>query len=156
MANRQTKPEDIKLQNKTVFKSPVYRIPALFYDRNSETLLAFAEQRETADDASTQNLVMRRGTLKDESPGAKTIEWSELKTVVEKAKLNNCRPMNPCPVFEKNTNTLFLFFICVEDRVTEQWQIKHCTNKARLCYITSKDHGQTWSEQVTITAAHGS
>uniref|UniRef100_A0A4W6D1D6 exo-alpha-sialidase n=1 Tax=Lates calcarifer TaxID=8187 RepID=A0A4W6D1D6_LATCA len=124
-----------------VFKSVVYRIPALFYDRNSETLLAFAEQRETADDASTKNLVMSRGTLKDESSG-----WSEFK-IVEKAKLLNCRPMNPCPVFEKNTNTLFLFFICVEDGVTEQWQIKNCTNKARLCYITSTDLGQTWSEE---------
>ncbi|XP_018557780.1 sialidase-2-like [Lates calcarifer] len=138
--------DNIQTKTVDVFKSVVYRIPALFYDRNSETLLAFAEQRETADDASTKNLVMSRGTLKDESSGAKTIEWSEFK-IVEKAKLLNCRPMNPCPVFEKNTNTLFLFFICVEDGVTEQWQIKNCTNKARLCYITSTDLGQTWSEE---------
>uniref|UniRef100_A0A4W6D212 Exo-alpha-sialidase n=1 Tax=Lates calcarifer TaxID=8187 RepID=A0A4W6D212_LATCA len=93
----------------------------LFYEIEGETLLAFAEQRETADDASIKNLVMSRGTLKNESSGAKTIE----------TKLNNYRPMNPCPVFEKNTNTLFLFFIHIEDRVTEQWQIKKRTNKAR-------------------------
>ncbi|XP_018557782.1 sialidase-3-like [Lates calcarifer] len=153
MGNKQTKPEDIELQNKTVFKTHsavVYRIPALFYDRNSETLLAFAEQRETADDASTKKLVMRRGTLKDESSGAKTIEWSELKPV-EKAKLDNYRPMNPCPVFEKNTNTLYLFFICVKSTYSEMWQRWLGCNKARLCYITSTDLGQNWSDVTDLT-----
>ncbi|XP_018520458.1 sialidase-2-like isoform X1 [Lates calcarifer] len=148
MANTQTKTVD-------VFKSVVYRIPALFYETESNTLLAFAEQRETEANCTAKELVMRRGTLKDESPGVKTIEWSELKTVVEKAKLDNYRPLNPCPVFEKNTKTLFLFFICVEDRVEEQWQIKNRTNKARLCYITSEDLGQNWSEVTDLTYTLG-
>uniref|UniRef100_A0A4W6FU38 exo-alpha-sialidase n=1 Tax=Lates calcarifer TaxID=8187 RepID=A0A4W6FU38_LATCA len=131
MANTQTKTVD-------VFKSVVYRIPALFYETESNTLLAFAEQRETEANCTAKELVNKSHNL-----------------LVEKAKLDNYRPLNPCPVFEKNTKTLFLFFICVEDRVEEQWQIKNRTNKARLCYITSEDLGQNWSEVTDLTYTLG-
>ncbi|XP_051801880.1 sialidase-3-like isoform X1 [Acanthochromis polyacanthus] len=95
-------------------------------------------------------LVMKRGELKEETPNVKTIEWSELREVKE-AKIDGYRPMNPCPLYDKTSKTLFLFFICVEGTVSEQRQINCYTNKARLCYITSKDLGQTWTELTDLT-----
>ncbi|XP_030299166.1 sialidase-4-like [Sparus aurata] len=135
-------------EERTVFltkENEVYRIPSLFYDRDNKIFMAFAEQRSTADDADAKQLVMKTGTLKmEESTGVRTIEWSELK-VVKEAHLKGHRPMNPCPVYEKTSKTLFLFFICVKDGITESWQIKKGHNKTRLCYITTKDGGQTWN-----------
>ncbi|XP_022622610.1 sialidase-4-like [Seriola dumerili] len=147
-----TDAQPLKLQQ-TVFKSChkcVYRIPALFYERESETLLAFAELRKAAADSSAKALVMKTGKLKEESPDVKTIEWSELKTV-EEAQRDGHRTMNPCPVYEEKSKTIFLFFICVEGNVEEWWQIRNNTNKARLCYITSKDLGQSWSKATDLT-----
>lgn len=71
--------------------------------------------------------------------------------MVEEAHIDGHRPMNPCLVYEKNSKTLFLFFICVEGQVSENWQIENNTNKARLCYITSKDLGQTWTVVTDLT-----
>uniref|UniRef100_UPI0037E88C3F sialidase-3-like n=1 Tax=Semicossyphus pulcher TaxID=241346 RepID=UPI0037E88C3F len=79
-----------------------------------------------------------------------TIEWSDLKLVKE-AHLEGYRPMNPCPVYEKTSETLFLFFICVEGTVSERWQIFWGCNKARLCYITTNDGGQSWSAITDLT-----
>ncbi|KAM7009703.1 uncharacterized protein LKV04_001640 [Tautogolabrus adspersus] len=126
-------------------------IPALLYERESKTLLVFAEQRRTSDDTSSVNLVMATGKVKTEVPSeSMTIEWSELKPV-EEAHIDGHRPMNPCPLYEKTSKTLFLFFICVEGTVSEQWQIDYNINKARLCYITSKNLGQSWSEVTDLT-----
>ncbi|XP_073322683.1 sialidase-3-like [Pagrus major] len=136
-----------QLQKQTLFKSDrkrVYRIPSLFYDSDKKIFMAFAEQRSTVHDSSTKHLVLKTGTLKEESPGVRTIEWSELK-VVEEAHLDGHRTMNPCPVYEKTSRTLFLFFICVKGVISECWQRFWGCNKARPCYITTKDGGQTWS-----------
>ncbi|XP_060916413.1 sialidase-3-like [Labrus mixtus] len=140
-------------QQQILFKSGswVYRIPALFYERESKTLLAFAEQRRTSDDTSTVNLVMTTGEVKMEVPSEpKTIEWSEFKEVKE-AHIPGHRPMNPCPLYDEKRKTLFLFFICVEGIVSEKRQIQKYTNAARLCYITSKNLGQSWSEVTDLT-----
>ncbi|XP_041642077.1 sialidase-3-like [Cheilinus undulatus] len=132
----------------TVFlskKHNVYRIPALFYDNDRKILMAFAEKRRNSSDASAKALVMRTGTLhKDATTHKVRVKWSGLKLVKE-AKIQGYRPMNPCPLYEKTSKTLFLFFICVEGTYSEQFQIIFNCNKARLCYITSKDGGQSWS-----------
>ncbi|KAL0162801.1 hypothetical protein M9458_042197 [Cirrhinus mrigala] len=60
--------------------------------------------------------------------------------------------MNPCPVFEKVSKTLFLFFITVPVGVSESDQIQENKNQARLCYITSKDTGKNWSDITDLTA----
>ncbi|XP_040892585.1 sialidase-3-like [Toxotes jaculatrix] len=132
-------------QKKPVFKAKVYRIPALFYDTERDTLLAFAEQRETKDDTSTENLVMAKGTV---SRSERSIQWTEPEEVKE-AHLDGYRPMNPCPVYDKKNSKLFLFFICIEGKLSDWDQIDKGTNKTRLCYITSEDHGDSWSEEVT-------
>ncbi|XP_063333325.1 sialidase-4-like [Pelmatolapia mariae] len=138
-----------QLHKQTLFKSVVYRIPALLYERESKTLLAFAEQRKTPKDESTEKLVMRTGKIK-EGFSEKTVEWSELREV-ENALIKGYRPMNPCPVYDKVNNTLFLFFICVEDGITESDQKENYDNRTRLCYITSEDLGETWSDVTDLT-----
>uniref|UniRef100_A0A673N8C9 exo-alpha-sialidase n=1 Tax=Sinocyclocheilus rhinocerous TaxID=307959 RepID=A0A673N8C9_9TELE len=74
--------------------------------------------------------VMRRGL------------WEDDKNIVQltKASLQNHRSMNPCPVYERESKTLFLFFTCVP-----------IGNQARLCYITSQDTGATWSQTEDLT-----
>lgn len=67
------------------------------------------------------------------------------------ACLPDHRTMNPCPVYEKNSKTLFLFFICVWRNVTEFRQIATGKNKARLCCVSSSDDGQTWSPAKDLT-----
>lgn len=80
-----------------------------------------------------------------------SFQWSEAKTVVDKTRLGGYRPMNPCPVYERNSKTLFLVFISVEGTTTESWQRFWGINKARLCYVTTKDGGQTWSDVTNLT-----
>ncbi|KAM4619704.1 sialidase-3-like [Polymixia lowei] len=123
-----------------------YRIPALIYLRHSHTFLAFAEKRTSSADIHAKILVMRRGSFQDNGP----IQWSpcqELST----ASLPGHRTMNPCPVYEKNSKTLFLFFICIFGSTPECSQITTGHNKARLCYVTSTDDGQTWSQVKDMT-----
>ncbi|XP_053192193.1 sialidase-3-like [Scomber japonicus] len=154
MANKSLSLRTVEESKETLFTSDeeaVYRIPALIY-LGDDNILAFAERRKTIDDASTVALDMRAGKvnrIKGTNP-AVTIEWSDLNPVKE-AQLPGYRPMNPCPVYEKNSKTLYLFFICVKDGVTEQEQIKSGNNQTHLCYIKSTDDGQTWSEVTEIT-----
>ncbi|KAG7321125.1 hypothetical protein KOW79_015540 [Hemibagrus wyckioides] len=88
---------------------------------------------------------MRRGTRHNGS-----IQWSDVQEL-DTACLTGYRTMNPCPVYEKKSKALFLFFICVERKISEREQICTGKNKARLCYVTSKDSGQNWSNVVDLT-----
>ncbi|KAK2838142.1 hypothetical protein Q5P01_015354 [Channa striata] len=153
MADKPSSDLKLEMEMTTVFKSNkkedrVYRIPALVYDADEKILLSFAEKRRTEDDAHSSAVVMKRGTVKkDGSTVTVTFEEPE----VELLKKTHCgpRPMNPCPVYEKHSNTsrtLFLFFIFVKDEVKEQQQIQNYNNKAHLCYIKSTDAGKSWSE----------
>ncbi|XP_035515029.1 sialidase-3-like [Morone saxatilis] len=146
MGNRSSR--DLKLKKQTVFNSWVYRIPALCYNED-QTLLAFAEKRKCQDDTSSKHLVMKTGTIKEEN-SKKTIEWSDFKEV-KNAHLDGYRPMNPCPVYDRDNRTLFLFFTCVEGTVSEQWQIDNRTNKTRLCFVTTTDIGHSWSTVTDLT-----
>lgn len=123
-----------------------YRIPALIYLRHIHTFLAFAEKRSSPYDHDAKILVMRRGTLKDDG----TVQWSSCQELTA-AALPNHRTMNPCPVYEKNSKTLFLFFVCIMGNTTECRQIITGKNKARLCYVSSSDDGQTWSDVKDLT-----
>ncbi|XP_032425741.1 sialidase-4-like [Xiphophorus hellerii] len=136
----------------TVFQSRVgeiFRIPALYYNNNEKKLFAFAEKRTTADDASSVALVMSEGTVDiDKATKKKTVKWSLPEEVVKKCSCGY-RPMNPCAVYEKHTQTLFLFFIYVIG--TEGFQIDNHWNKARLWYITKKKSDNKWSEVTEVT-----
>lgn len=119
-----------------------YRIPALLHIPNVNILLAFAEKRSGLRDEDATKLYMREGTY--DNPSNK-FQWKEVKAI-QSATKEGYRSMNPCPVYEKNTNTIFLFFIAVENHKSEQDQIDQNKNAARLYYVTSADHGQNWSE----------
>ncbi|XP_056303120.1 sialidase 3 (membrane sialidase), tandem duplicate 3 [Danio aesculapii] len=133
------------------FKKQVsYRIPALIYVSDEQTFLAFAEKRKTLNDTSAEVLVMRRGTWVDAK--TKEVEWVSGHQVLSSACLPNHRSMNPCPVYEKDSKTLFLFFVCVPTQVSEFDQIRTNKSQGRLCYVASKDAGKTWSQTIDLTA----
>nr|XP_005290050.2 sialidase-3-like [Chrysemys picta bellii] len=121
-----------------------YRIPALLYIP-TDTLLAFAEKRSSPKDVDAEYLVLRRGRKTGTS-----VEWGPRECLMN-AVLPGHRTMNPCPVYERKSQTVFLFFICVRNHVTEQWQIWTGQNAARLCYVRSKNAGQTWNSLTDLT-----
>ncbi|XP_031421456.1 sialidase-3-like [Clupea harengus] len=121
-----------------------FRIPALLYVKEWQTFLAFAEKRTSPKDEDANNLVMSKGTRQPDG----SLQWSPTEDVKEAAK-DGYRTMNPCPVFERNSKTLFLFFICIEGKTPEN-QLK--PGQTRLCYVTSTDHGVTWSDLTDLTS----
>ncbi|XP_075386223.1 sialidase-4 [Tenrec ecaudatus] len=123
-----------------------YRVPALLPVPPGPTLLAFAEQRISPDDSHAHRLVLRRGTLTRGS-----VQWGGLH-VLETAALEGHRSMNPCPVHEAHTGTVFLFFIAVRGQTPEAVQIATGRNAARLCCVTSQDSGLTWGSARDLTA----
>ncbi|XP_042193661.1 sialidase-4-like [Callorhinchus milii] len=86
-----------------------YRIPSLLHVPNTDTLLAFAEKRLGPKDENADVLMLRKGTYKKP---LKNFEWENV-TSVQAARLKDHRSMNPCPVYDKDTNTIFLLFIAV-------------------------------------------
>ncbi|XP_053564723.1 sialidase-3 [Bombina bombina] len=123
----------------------MYRIPALIHIQDPPTYLAFAEMRHSLDDTDALYLVMRRGVEIDGS-----IQWEPIKHL-RKAKQCGYRSMNPCPVYDSTTRTLFLFFVCVRSDCSERYQILLGRNAAKLCYVTSTDEGKTWSLLTKVT-----
>ena len=67
--------------------------------------------------------------------------------------LPNHRNMNPCPVYDSTTQTVFLFYICVPHGVTEGEQIVTGRNQARLCCVSSSDQGATWGAPQDLTVS---
>ncbi|XP_051009704.1 sialidase-4 [Acomys russatus] len=122
-----------------------YRVPALLCVPPRPTLLAFAEQRLSPDDSHAHRLVLRRGTLARGS-----VQWGAL-SVLETAVLEEHRSMNPCPVLDEHSGTIFLFFIAVLGHTPEAVQIATGKNAARLCCVTSCDAGLTWGSVRDLT-----
>ncbi|XP_009951211.1 PREDICTED: sialidase-4 [Leptosomus discolor] len=122
-----------------------YRVPALLYLPCMAKLLAFAEERLSADDAHANLLVLRRGTIY-----GSYVEWEDMR-VLETAVLQHHRSMNPCPLYDEFTGTLFLFFITVLGRTPEAYQIVTGQNVTRLCCVTSADQGLSWSTATDLT-----
>nr|DBA25865.1 TPA: hypothetical protein GDO54_010206 [Pyxicephalus adspersus] len=122
-----------------------YRVPALLYIPRWSTLLAFAEERLSVDDAHANLLVLRRGTFY-----RNYVEWEDM-IAVDRACLPGHRSMNPCPIYDDFTGQIFLFFIAVLGSTTETYQIITGRNLARLCYVTSVDQGRSWSDVTDLT-----
>lgn len=71
--------------------------------------------------------------------------------VLGTAVLTGHRSMNPCPVYDEFTGTLFLFFIAVLGHTSESYQLVTGKNVTRLCYICSTDDGDTWTGVTDLT-----
>ncbi|XP_050957252.1 sialidase-3-like [Labeo rohita] len=130
-------------------KQVSYRIPALVYLSDDRNFLAFAEKRKTLSDTDAEVLVMRRGTWKDATN--QEVEWVSDQQLLTSACLPDHRSMNPCPVYERESKTLFLFFVCVPTVISERYQMLQNKNQAKLRYITSEDTGKTWSDMKDLT-----
>ncbi|XP_049582427.1 sialidase-4 [Syngnathus scovelli] len=122
-----------------------YRVPALLYLPRCSSFLAFCEERLSPSDSQAHLLVMRRGTFY-----RNYVEWEDM-TVLGTAYLPGHRSMNPCPVYDDFTGTLFLFFIAILGHTTEHFQLTTGQNLTRLCYVSSTDNGVTWSPVTDLT-----
>ncbi|XP_043115375.1 sialidase-4 isoform X2 [Puntigrus tetrazona] len=122
-----------------------YRVPALLYIPRSSCFLAFCEERLTPADAQAHLLVMRKGTFYKNY-----VEWKDME-VLSTARLEGYRSMNPCPVYDEFTGTVFLFFIAVLGHTSESYQLITGKNVTRLCYVSSSDQGATWSSVTDLT-----
>ncbi|XP_060702613.1 sialidase-2-like [Hemiscyllium ocellatum] len=124
-----------------------YRIPALLHIPDTDMLLAISEKRLGPHDENADTLMLRKGTYNKSS---KNFEWDDV-TCIESARLKDHRSMNPCPVYDKETGKIFLFFIAVYEDMTEQYQINSGRNVTRLCFVTSVDGGKSWSPVNDLT-----
>ncbi|XP_061575416.1 sialidase-4 isoform X2 [Cololabis saira] len=122
-----------------------YRVPALLYLSRLRTFLAFCEERLSPSDSQAHLLVMRKGTFY-----RNYVEWEDI-SVLGTAFLPGHRSMNPCPVYDEFTGTLFLFFIAVLGHTSESYQLVTGKNVTRLCYVFSTDGGDTWSPVTDLT-----
>ena len=59
--------------------------------------------------------------------------------------------MNPSPLYDEKTGTVFLFFIAIPGQVSEHHQPPTRVNVTRLCQVTSTDHGRSWSPVRDLT-----
>ncbi|KAM9085040.1 LOW QUALITY PROTEIN: sialidase-4 [Megaptera novaeangliae] len=119
-----------------------YRVPSRLPVPPGPTLLAFAEQQLSPDDAHAHRLVQRTGTL-----AGGPVRWGAAR-VLGAAALDEHRSRSPCPVHVART-AVFLF-IAVHGR--EAAQIAAGENAARLCCVTSGDAGRSWGGARDLTA----
>ncbi|XP_005524226.1 PREDICTED: sialidase-3 [Pseudopodoces humilis] len=122
-----------------------YRIPALLYVPPDDSFLAFAEKRSSARDEDAKYLVLRRGRRHGSS-----VKWGPTEELSALA-LPGHRTMNPCPLYDARSGTVFLFCICVEQGKTERRQIWSGCSAARLCFATSADGGRGWAALRDVT-----
>ncbi|ELW71885.1 Sialidase-3 [Tupaia chinensis] len=126
-----------------------YRIPALLYVPPAHTFLAFAEKRSTSKDEDALYLVLRRGLRTGHS-----VQWGPMKPLME-ATLPGHRTMNPCPVWERKSGHVFLFFICVQDHVTERQQIDAGCSWSKLRDLTEEVIGPEVKHWATFAVGPG-
>ena len=121
-----------------------YRIPAVVRLPDGE-ILAFCEGRVNGSgDFGDINIVMKRSR-----DGGKT--WSQLMTVVDAGSL---QAGNPAPVVDITDpaypgGRVFLFYNTGNNH---EGEVRRGNGLREVWFKTSTDNGQTWSEEVNITA----
>jgi sialidase-1 len=119
-----------------------FRIPSLLATPKGE-LLAFAEGRKRGrGDAGDIDVVLKRSL-----DGGKT--WGPLQVVADDA---DHTVGNPCPVYDRTTNTVWLLLTWNRGKDTEK-AIRDGTSKdtRRAWVMKSTDGGATWSKPADIT-----
>ena len=103
-----------------------YRIPSLLVTTHG-TILAFAEARKNGcADHGNVDLAVKRSTDRGKT-------WSTMRIIADDG---DHTIGNPCPVVERNTETIWLPF---------------CRTNKKILIMKSTDDGRTWSEPVDIT-----
>ncbi|MFA5688218.1 MAG: sialidase family protein [Kiritimatiellales bacterium] len=121
-----------------------YRIPALITAADG-TVLAFCEgRRDGKGDTGKIDLIIKRSM-----DGGKN--WSD-QTVIWADGDNTCG--NPCAVMDENTGRIFLFSTWNLGSDHERDIMAGTSaDTRRVFYLTSDDHGVTWSKPVEITSS---
>lgn len=120
-----------------------FRIPSII--KVGDKLLAFAEARLVRKDTGFVRTVM-----KFSNDNGKT--WSDGKIV---AKIKGDVLGNPCPVFDKNTNTIHLLLTWNQGDLKEYDILQG--KGIRVPYqCTSQDFGESWSDPIPIENARKS
>jgi sialidase-1 len=121
----------------------MFRIPAIIGLKNGD-LLAFAEGRvHGGADFGDINLVMKRTVDKGKT-------WSSATTLVDNDSL---QAGNPAPVVDMTDprypeGRIFLFYNTGNNH---EGEVRKGKGLREVWYITSEDHGHTWSDPINIT-----
>ncbi|WP_430974281.1 sialidase family protein [Sunxiuqinia rutila] len=116
-----------------------YRIPALVVS-TKQTLLAFAEGRESGDSGDI-DILLRRSTDQGRS-------WDEQQVVWDDGP-NTCG--NPCPVVDQTSGRIYLFMTWNLGSDSEDAIIRKQSQDTRIPYFCySDDDGLSWSEPVSL------
>ncbi|MBV98737.1 Sialidase-2, partial [Eschrichtius robustus] len=114
---------------------------------SAKTLLAFAEGRTSKKNEHTKLIVLRKGSYNVPTP---QVRWHAQEAVAQ-AQMEGHRSMNPSPLYDEKTGTVFLFFIAIPGQVSEHHQLHTRVNVTRLWQVTSTDHGRSWSPVRDLT-----
>ena len=114
-----------------------YRIPSLIMAQNGDLIAAIDERKINCGDLRTNkdiNIVIRRS----EDNG---VSWSEIKTIVDLPLGESAS--DPSMILDETTEKIFLFFNYMDLNTNPEVYY--------LRYISSNDHGRTWSKPIDIT-----
>ncbi|KAJ8781721.1 hypothetical protein J1605_010979 [Eschrichtius robustus] len=147
LCTRTRGPAPVSLPQTVLFQGKradlTYRVPSLLPVPPGPTLLAFAEQQLSPDDAHAHRLVQRTDTL-----AGGPVRWGAA-LVLRAAALDEHRSRNPCPVHVARTAGLPL-----HRRARPRGRADRCgrERRARLCCVTSGDAGRSWGGARDLTA----
>ncbi len=114
-----------------------YRIPSLIMAQNGDLIAAIDERKINCDDLRSNkdiNIVFRRS----EDNG---VTWSEIKTIVDLPLGESAS--DPSMILDQTTEKIFLFFNYMDLNTNPEVYY--------LRYVSSNDHGRTWSKPTDIT-----
>ena len=113
-----------------------YRIPSLLTTKDGSLLVFCEARRESWQDKSRTDIVVKRSTDNGET-------WSAMQDLTQGT---TGAYMDPTPVLDSSTGKIFLF--------TTFWPVdNHQGVSNRAILITSDDNGQTWSAPADVTTS---
>eukprot|EP00069_Balaena_mysticetus_P005591 bmy_18162T0 len=118
--------------------SPCLQDPRCALPASAEDPAGFAEGRTSKKNEHAKLIVLRKGSYDVSTP---QVRWHAQEAVAQ-AQMEGHRSVNPSPLYDEKTGTIFLFFIAIPGQVSEHHQLHTRVNVTRLC---QHDHGRSWS-----------